>query len=163
MSLTLTNLPKFIKFKILLCLPLQNLARTFQVSKSFYDISQNEDFWRSKLLNDKPDHLNSKHITVSNKDHYLLFIPKYVEYKTKQLTALYNNMVTNNQFILIGVKQDDNDAGRICEECYDDDYYIILNYIGYNNFKYVCKTCLHKQELDVGCRWLAKNTIPFKF
>ena len=151
MSLNFQNLPKFIKFKILLYLPFKNLTRVLRVNKSLYDISHNENFWYLKLLSDKPSHIHSKPITASNKEHYLLDMSKYLEYKAEQLTKLYNKLTRDNQLVSVDVPHDDDDHIPMCDDC-GKDFYVTLGFIDSGEDKYVCRKCLQKQVLYVALK-----------
>lgn len=153
------ELPKDIKFKILSYLPVNMSTRVFRVNKSLYNITHNETFCHIKLLNDTPDYSNAKSITVTNKEHYLATPPKYLAYKSKHFTNLFNSLVTDNQFVLVEVPYDkdfveyfsDDEPAPRCGDC-GDDYYVSLNYIEHRYSKNVCKACIHRQNLELGLR-----------
>lgn len=62
LSTNLDDMPKDIKYKILVELPIGDLAKMCQTNKKYQEICNNDEFWRRKLIFDFPEYLKPENL-----------------------------------------------------------------------------------------------------
>lgn len=140
----LKDLPKYIIYKLLFDLHVQDLMNIFKICKKFNDISNSSEFWRLKLMNDyqmyldlKPKHLNYKqwYMRIINsgdlwQDDKIIAkdIYKYFIYSNKIFCIdMYNNLYFCNGSHINNKGYNINNFGKVWKTLNNKGYIKLLS------------------------------------